>query len=114
MSTINKRTKITKDSRVEFRCSKGFKGQLEELAVQNGLTLTKYLEVLCTTEIRKNLPDIKPIKNNKISKGRYIYHTPKGEFYGSIPAAEANGLTRHTLEKNCRNCVDGYSMELAE
>jgi hypothetical protein len=50
-------------------------------------------------------------KYNGSKKPDYIYHTPEGDFRGRNPAAEANGLTPHTVFKRCKEGYEGYSLE---
>lgn len=49
----NVRTKLNKSERIELRCTKAFKQSLNEIAVQNGMSLSRLLEVICTDKINK-------------------------------------------------------------
>lgn len=48
----NVRTKIKKSERVELRCTKAFKESLQEIAVQNGLSISALIESICTDKIK--------------------------------------------------------------
>lgn len=51
----NKRTKTLKTERIEVRCTKGFKQSLIDLSVQRGISLSEYIESICTDKIIDNL-----------------------------------------------------------
>lgn len=50
----NVRTKILKSERIEVRCTKPFKVMLSEIAVQNGITISQLIELLCTDKIKES------------------------------------------------------------
>lgn len=70
----NVRTKIKKTERVEFRCTKAFKKTIEELSVQNNMTLSNFIEKICTDKILESIggsnnQKSSPIEKQKISPG---------------------------------------------
>ena len=50
-----KRTKTLKTERIEVRCTKGFKQSIIDLSVQSGMSLSEYIESICTDKIIENL-----------------------------------------------------------
>ncbi|MDD1829976.1 recombinase family protein [Photobacterium sp. ZSDE20] len=63
------RTKIKKTERVEVRCTKAFKESLQEIAVQNNISITALIESICTDKIKEyyNQSSVQ-VKNNKPKK----------------------------------------------
>lgn len=64
------RTKTNKSERIEFRCTKGFKQQLQDLSEQQNMRLSEYIESICTDKIINSLipnkatqKDVKPSQN---------------------------------------------------
>lgn len=53
----NVRTKINKSERVELRCTKAFKESLQEIAVQNGVSISALIESICTDKIKEYFSD---------------------------------------------------------
>ncbi|MCG6308650.1 hypothetical protein K6U49_08580 [Vibrio alginolyticus] len=53
----NVRTKINKSERVELRCTKSFKESLQEIAVQNNMSISSLIESICTDKIKEYLSD---------------------------------------------------------
>lgn len=51
----NVRTKISKTERIEIWCTKVFKEMINEIAVQNDLTVSQLIEVICTDKIINDL-----------------------------------------------------------
>lgn len=61
MGSLEKK-KVNKTERVEFRCTKGFKRSLEDIAEQNNTTLSKVVESICADKIREYFSDVVQIK----------------------------------------------------
>lgn len=57
----NVRTKINKSERIEIRCTKAFKEKIQELAVLNEMTISQFIESICTDKIKNSL-EVKEIK----------------------------------------------------
>lgn len=49
------KAKTNKSERIEFRCTKGFKQQLQDLSEQKNMRLSEYIESICTDKIIANL-----------------------------------------------------------
>lgn len=62
----NARTKINKSERVELRCTKAFKESLQEIAVQNEMSISALIESICTDKIKEYFSDnVKEVKSPK-------------------------------------------------
>ncbi|HAS8340127.1 TPA: hypothetical protein I7716_21245 [Vibrio vulnificus] len=64
----SEKKKVNKTERVEFRCTKGFKRSLEDIAEQNDTTLSKVVESICADKIREYFSDVVQIKSHVTDK----------------------------------------------
>ena len=94
----NVRTKINKSERVELRCTKAFKESLQEIAVQNGLSISALIESICTDKIKDYFSDnLKEIKKPKTASEPVMVsqtkHTERKDYEREIWRMMQEGTT---------------------
>jgi hypothetical protein len=97
MSIKNVSTKVTKDNRLNLRCTEAFKVQLKELATQKGLKVTDYVIGLCEYEIHKS--NLLKFSSIDTGKKQLNYKQDKEEISEIAKAFKADGLTYLTISE---------------
>lgn len=96
--TRNVRVKINKSERVEIRCTKAFKESLQEIAVQNGLSISSLIEKICTDKIKdyfsNNIKEVKkPKKASEPVMESQPKHTERKDYEREIWRMMQEGIT---------------------